>query len=435
MHSVGDDRFVQRFRQTEAVVLTGRGYPVNLTLMALLSVAEASDAVMHDLPPLPVEPVPFDEAAGRILRQPITADRPLPPFDRATMDGIAVSTYAYASGLHRFRVIGAQPAGVPRMTLRAAEDCVEIMTGAVLPANADAVVRVEDIKRVDGWAAIREGTPVEPFLNVHRAGSDFRKGSELVPAGTRLSARSLAVAASCGNGRLAVTRQPRLAIVSTGDELVPVEATPEPYQIRRSNGHALAAAFRQRWGTDADAEHLPDDRDAVLTGLERLLTAGGDALVLSGGVSKGKKDYIPDVLSELGVVRVFQGVAQRPGKPFWFGRTPDGRPVFGLPGNPLSTLVGWTRYVAPALERMTVATPAPVLKFPLQTAFTFDKPLTLFLPVRLEPGPDGTPVATPVPAANSGDYARVVPTDGFLELPADQDHFPAGWCGAFFPWP
>jgi molybdopterin molybdotransferase len=323
---------------------------------------------------------------------------------------------------------------VPRLALKAPEDCVEIMTGAVLPDNADAVVRIEDIKLADGWAAIREGTPVEPFVNVHREGSDFRQGSELVPAGTRLSARNLAVAASCGCSTLTVARLPELGVVSTGDELVPVGATPEPYQIRRSNAHALAAAFRQRWGAEARLEHLADDRQAVQDGLAGLLETV-DVLVLSGGISKGKKDFIPEVLDALGVERIFQGVAQRPGKPFWFGRTPDGRPVFGLPGNPLSTLVGWTRYVAPALERMAGARPSPVHSFPLQAAFAFDKPLTLFLPVSLEPGADGTPVARPVPAANSGDYARVVPTDGVLELPADQDEFPAGWCGAFHPWP
>ncbi len=250
-----------------------------------------------------------------------------------------------------------------------------------------------------------------------------------MPAGTVLGPAEMAVAATIGAATVAVTRRPRVAVVSTGDELVPIADTPAAHQIRRSNGLMLQAAAETA-GALTEAFHFDDDPAALRRGLPALLT-GFDAVVLSGGVSMGKADFLPGVLRELGVEQLFHEVKQRPGKPFWFGQQPGGAAVFALPGNPVSSFVNFYRYARPWLQAVqqpagaavaAAATVPAVLTRPVD----FNPPMTHFLLVSLEPGPDGRLLATPERAGGSGDMASLLTSSGFLELPPEPVHFPAG---------
>jgi molybdopterin molybdotransferase len=302
----------------------------------MLSVADAFARVLATIGALPTEMLPLAAAAGRILRQPLLADRDFPPFDRVSMDGIAVAHAAWAAGQTVFPIERIQYAGAPALALRTPQAAIEVMTGAMLPPGTDTVVRYEDLHLADGHATITITPPPAPGQHIHYRAADRRQGALLLPTDTRLGPAEMAVAATVGAVEVAVARPARLALVSTGDELVPLHATPLPHQIRASNHYALAALLSAD-GADCSFFHLPDDQAQLRQSLPALLDGRYDAVVLSGAVSQGKADFLPAMLRELGVREIFHGVAQRPGKPMWFGQVPGGPAVFGLPGNPVST--------------------------------------------------------------------------------------------------
>jgi molybdopterin molybdotransferase len=397
--------------------------------------AEAERVVLEYVSALPAEDCPLAAAHGRVLRAPITADRDLPPFDRVTMDGFALRAAAWAGGTRQFRVAGTQPAGAPPLTLRADGECVEIMTGAVLPAGADCVVPYEQAGRDAATGLVTVAETPAAGQNVHRRGSDSVAGAVLAPAGSRLTAREIAVAAACGRATLRVGARPGVAVVATGDELVPVDAPAvAPHQIRRSNDAALRAALLAG-GLAARVEcfHLRDERGEVEALLRRVLAAF-DVVLLTGGVSKGKFDHVPAVLAALGVEKKIAGVAQRPGKPFWFGVAPGGRPVFALPGNPVSATVCFRRYAVPALQQMLGAAPAREDFVPLASAAPGHAILTRLNAVRLHATPDGLRTAHAVACNTSGDFSELVGTDGFVELPPGAAEVPAGTVACFWSW-
>ena len=380
--------------------------------------------------------IPFDQAEGRVLRRSILADRDLPPYDRVMMDGIAVDWERAETALRGegLKLSGTVFAGEPERTLNLEDRGVEIMTGAVLPRGVNTVIPREALTWKEEQVALQPDSEVSPGQFVHRRGSDFGKGFVLVEAGCALSSRELAVAASVGKVELEVSCLPRVGLVSTGDELVDPGDEVAPHQIRRSNTHALAAMLRASGSGIPTLAHFKDDRKSLLEGLAGLL-ASCDVLVLSGGVSKGKKDFVPEVLTELGVGQRFHRVAQKPGKPMWFGwHEEQAKAVFGLPGNPLSTLVCAHRYLLPYLHRragLKARHSRPVI---LGAPFKFEPELTLFLPISLEPNDQGELVAMPRPVQNSGDYASVVVTDGFVELPSGLTDFSTGSLLTFYPW-
>ncbi len=400
----------------------------------MLSTQEAVHIIEEDSDLLLVEEVPFQDAVGRVLRRPVTADRDLPPFDRVMMDGIAFSCQAWEEGTRKFTVAGVQGAGTAPLALKDKGDCIEIMTGAVMAEGCDCVVPYEEVEIEDGKASVNGNFAPRPNLNVHRRGSDYRKGETLIDSGVRLTSREIAVSTSCGMSTLAVTREPRLAIISTGDELVEVDETVQPFQIRRSNNYALEAALQGMGFSQIENRHLGDDPTLIEETLRAILDRS-DVVMLSGGVSKGKFDHVPAALEKLGVQKSFHGVRQRPGKPFWYGRREEGQRVFALPGNPLSTLICFHRYVVPALQRMLGIVLCKEQWAVLSENFPFRAPLTFFLPVSLESEKSGMLRAQPCPAKNSGDFASIVPTDGFVELPENGgDEFLEGFSARFFAW-
>lgn len=409
----------------------------------MLPPAEAERLVLAHVPLLPTEDCPLGAAHGRVLRAPIIADRESPPFDRVTMDGFALRAAAVAAGARRFRILGVQAAGRVPLTLDADDACIEIMTGAALPAGADCVVPYEETTTTAPAAdesprlmQLRDDAP-PPSVGqcVHRRGSDYAAGAELIPTGTRLSGRTIATLASVGGAHVRVSLLPRIAIVVSGDELVEIDAPyVAPHQLRRSNDHALRAALLQHGLAAAvDRYHVRDLRPEIDATLRHAL-ASHDVVILTGGVSKGKFDHIPAALADLGVTRKLQGVAQRPGKPFWFGLGPRGTPVFALPGNPVSTYTCFHRFVVPALARMAglaIPAPAPVA---LAEPITMRMALAWLLPVRLETAPDGRRLAHPMPSNTSGDFAGLVATDGFVELPPGPGTTPAGSVVPYRAW-
>ncbi len=317
----------------------------------MITVDEAFARINANRINLPVTEVSLAEAVGKVLREPIYADRDFPPYHRVTMDGIAIRFETYQAGEDTFKIEGTQLAGALPQKLSNPDGCLEVMTGAILPHNTDTVIRYEDITIIERrgirYAHILEA-PKMRRQNVHQQGSDRRAADLLIPAGALLSPAEIAVAATIGKTSLQVTQVPRVAIISTGDELVDVAQTPLPHQIRKSNSYMLQAALREQ-GIIGELFHLVDDKALLLQELQKLLEQY-EVLVLSGGVSKGKADFIPEVLRELGVQQLFHEVAQRPGKPFWFGKHASGPVVFALPGNPVSTFVCYYKYLQPWLR-------------------------------------------------------------------------------------
>jgi molybdopterin molybdotransferase len=311
--------------------------------------------------------------------------------------------------------------------------CLEVMTGAVLPSGCDCVVPVERIKVQEGWVELPPDLAIEPGMNVHTRGLDSRAGEPLLGPGVRLGAPELAVLASAGLSHARVRAEPRIMIVTTGDELVEPGLPIEPWQIRRSNAHALRAALAMHGFARSAEDHLADDPREMLERLARHLDTH-DVLVLTGGVSMGRFDHVPAVLQELGVRQVLHRVAQRPGKPLWFGISGRGQAVYGLPGNPVSALICLLRYVVPGLLAASGAPPARQEEIRLGTAFEVRPPLTFFLPVRLESQTGQGSVAMPQPTHGSGDFVSLLGTQGFVELPPGPRVYPAGYVAPFYRW-
>jgi len=258
-------------------------------------------------------------------------------------------------------------------------------------------------------------------------------GTPLIPAGLRLRARELAIAASVGACQLAVSIRPSIKIVSTGDELVHPSAPIEAWQLRRSNDVAIGNALASAGYDDIECFVAQDTEQSLLAALAPLLRSG-NLVILTGGVSQGRLDLVPEVLARLGVNRVFHGVSQRPGKPMYFGVGSGSVPVFALPGNPAAAFITLHRYVLPALIEASVATTPRKPVVALTERVVFRPEMTCFLPVRLESGTKGELLANPVPLNTSGDYTRLAEADGFVELPAERSEFPAGYTTPFWRW-
>jgi molybdopterin molybdotransferase len=397
----------------------------------LISVAVAEALIRSRLGSFGTENVSLDRAAGRIVRQVVGAERDQPPFDRVTMDGIAL---AFGEPfLRSYAVAGLALAGAPAQRLVAAEGCIEVTTGAVMPHGCDTVIPVERTRTDGNRVLIEDGYEPVRGQFVHARGSDCVAGTGLISPGVRLRAPEMAVLAANGVASVEVARIPSIVMVSTGDELVDVDAPVADWQIRRSNDRALAAALHGRGFDDIDFAQVGDDLETTMALLAEQLDRR-QVLILSGGVSMGQRDYVPEALRELGVEKVFHKVAQRPGKPMWFGIGPQGQAVFALPGNPVSALVCCVRYVLPALlEAMGAAvdeTNGVTLVAPAET----NAALTCFVPASLENGASGRVLARPVPSNTSGDFFSLTRTHGFIQLPPGQDTFAAGFVAPFYHW-
>ena len=393
----------------------------------------AEEAINSRLTCLPIESLPLTQCVGGTLRENVYAERDQPPFDRVTMDGIAVDSESLRRGVRRFQIQATQGAGAPPLKLTRGDNAIEVMTGAMLPHAADCVIPVEQYEIADGIVSLNVPVAPAPYHNVHRRGSDSRQGKLLLEAGTLLRPPEIAVAASAGMARVRVSSQPAIMIVSTGDELVEPGEPIADYQIRRSNAYAVAATLRNRGFGRVGDDHVIDDETLLRERLALHLTTH-EVIILSGGVSMGKFDLVPKVLMHLGVEEVFHKIAQRPGKPMWFGIGPHGQAVFGLPGNPVSTLVCLIRYAIPAMAQAMGTRREEPERLALASAVEFQPSLTYFLPVAIEHDDWGRPWATPRPPNGSGDFLSLAGTDGFVELPPGPNTYPRGFVTSVYRW-
>jgi molybdopterin molybdotransferase len=359
--------------------------------------AEADAFIASSLSPPSTEQVPLAEAIGRTLSAPIVADRDLPPHSRAMMDGIAF----HSSGKPPFIIHGLHAAGDPPPAPLPPGHAWEIMTGACVPADCDTVVPYEHL-------GPDRGSIIEPYEAgqcIHPAGSDAKIGELLVPADRLIGPAEIAIAASVGLSQLTVAKRPRITVISTGDEAVPVSARPEPWQIRRSNGPMLDAILRRLGHAPLGHHHIPDDEETARSVLHTALKQA-DVVVLCGGISKGKRDLVRPLLEETLGPPAFHGVLQRPGKPLAFWSGPP--LVFALPGNPVSVLATFTRYVLPALSQFEGRDVTPPPR-PLPDGIAPLAKLTWLLPLDAS--------GTPLPPRNSGDFVSIAGTASFLEIP------------------
>ncbi len=403
----------------------------------MITVQEAEKLILDSIGEIETETVSIEAVLGRCLREPIFADRALPPIDRATLDGIAINSSSYNTGQRKFKIAGTAAAGSPQQELPDVKSALEIMTGAPLPRLADCVVKIEDVKIKGDTAKLPDGLQLDYHTAVHSQGSDCKAGKELLSPHRLLSAKEIAIAASVGKSEILVSKIPHIAIVSTGDELVSIDKIPEPHQIRRSNDITLAAALKSAGFANVELVHIPDDPEQIESQLRSLLERC-DSLILAGGVSKGKYDYIPETLAKLGVSIRFQGISQRPGKPMWYGQfSRDGErlPVFALPGNPVSCFTCLRRYAIPALEKWVGLPMSKPVYAKLDHDLTFKPDLTLLLPAIADPRPSGELWIKPALFNTSGDFITVAQTDGFIELPKARKVFPEGEAFQFYPWP
>ena len=395
----------------------------------LISVTQAENIIRQHLTTAAVEIVPLSKAQGRYLREDILADRPLPPFDRVMMDGIAIAHASFTSGNTHFPITGTQAAGTPALTLENADSCIEVMTGCVLPHGCDCIIPIEHIDLSENTASLHSDASPQAKQHIHSAGSDTAAGEILLSSGQVLNAAELAVAASCGATHLKVSALPRILIITTGDELVVPEATPLPHQIRRSHATALAALITgMKLGT-VDNIHIADDPVALKETITEALPAH-DILIFTGGISRGKYDYVAPVLTELLGSPHFHGIAQRPGKPMAFWKNPNSPLVFAHPGNPVSVMACAARYLIPSLvEILSGRSPNPQ-QLAATGSFHCPSHFTGLVPCRINNGRIQL-----VPPSNSGNFLALAATDGIAQLPGELTgkellNEPA----SFYPW-
>jgi len=382
---------------------------------------KALQIILEHIESFGTEEIDFKNSLGRVLKEDIKADRDFPPFNRASMDGIGITVTAFESGVREYKIEGIQAAGSTQLTLENKNHCIETMTGAVTPINVDAVIPYELIEIVNGTAKV-SFNDIKYFQNIHKKGLDRKENDVLIKKDTIISSAEIGVLATVGKAMVHVAKMPKVMIISTGDELVEVNKTPADYQIRRSNVHNLVSLL-SKLEIEADSIHIADDKPLLKQKIDQILN-NYDVLLFSGAVSKGKFDFLPEVLEKLGVQKLFHKVRQRPGKPFWFGKK-ESKTVFAFPGNPVSTFVSCMKYFYPWFNK-SVGIEFENKNFAvLSKDFTFKPDLTYFLQIKLE-NRKGVLYASPIAGHGSGDLANLIDNDAFIELPRGKELYHKG---------
>jgi molybdopterin molybdotransferase len=385
----------------------------------MISVDQAWQLVMKEFSLPQIEEVSLLDSLGRILAEDILADRDGPPFDRVTMDGIAIDSKQLESQLS-FKIESVAKAGEAQKRLLKNQNAIEIMTGALLPFGCDTVIRYEDLKIESGVAHITASLSSR-ISNIHFKGSDFKKNDIIVKKGHKILAPMIGILASSGKSFIKVVQHPKIAIVSTGDELVEITEAPLEHQIRRSNLYALDGLLKTFGFHSTELVHLPDEPKIIYDNLKTLI-ANNDVVILSGGVSEGKFDFIPQTLNDLGVREIFHKVSQRPGKPLWFGKKEEKM----IPGNPVSCLVCLRRYFIEAEKNQ-------MTDVILEADAKVSGDRVFFQAVKLR-NCEGKMMAYPLPGNGSGDYLSLKGSDGFIELDPMKNPFHKNQVVKFFSW-
>ena len=388
----------------------------------MISVSKASEMIRQNMLSLKVETRALSSLTSSQLAQNILADRDYPPIPRSMMDGIALHFDFLEQS--EFKIENLSRAGFAQIQLLQKNSCVEIMTGAPVPLGCNLVIPYEELKIENGLARIIHSRTRKPFEFVHAQASDCMKSDLILSEGLELNGPRTGIAASMGYSQIQVQARPRVLVISTGDELVEITDSPKPFQLRKSNSFALQNSLKNFGFDQVDTHHLNDDLDSMIQHYQKYQSEY-DYFIYSGGVSEGKFDFLPECWKALEIEQIFHKVSQKPGKPMWFGKDHKNQKlIFGLPGNPISSLVCLHRYV---LKQK----PIPVR---LTQDFYFDKNLTYFLPVQVSVGADATLIAEPLAVKNSGEFVALAKSNGFVELPAEINHFQKNEVFHFYPW-
>lgn len=394
----------------------------------MISFEEAYQRVMSHTFSFGMEHMDLLRSTNRVLAEDIFADRNFPPFNRSTKDGIAINSKGLEGGNLRFPVSGIIPAGTPPPLLKDTGACYEIMTGAVVPENADTVVMYEDLDLVDGYAVLK--SLPEVGKNIHQEGSDEKSGNLLLSKNRKISGAEVGILAAVGKSQVLVHKNPVIATISTGNELVEINEIPEPHQIRQSNTASLRSLLLEE-NISAENLHVNDERGDILSSLELALKKN-DVLLLSGGVSKGKFDFIPESLDKLGVKKVFHRVLQRPGKPFWFGlQEQHNTVVFSFPGNPVSTFANYHIYFRDWLYK-SWGLDVPEFMLELGDSTVSHDKLTIFSNAKVR-SENGIVKVFVIGGNGSGDLISLGKTDGFVRLDPGKGRLEKGTLVPFIP--
>ncbi len=412
----------------------------------MLAVAEAQQIVLEHARPLPPESAALGpEMLDFVLAEDVVSDLDMPPFDKAMMDGYAVRAADLAAGQAVLEVIEEIMAGRTPQHAIAAGQAARIMTGAPIPAGADAVIMIERTQSAGEQRVRIEDRPPQPGLNILPRGREMRLGEVVLQAGTRLRPQELGLLAAVGKSAIRVYPAPQVAVLPTGDEIVEPSARPGPGQIRNSNGPMLAAQVQRAGGRPRPQGIARDTAESLRRLIREGLTA--DVLILSGGVSAGKKDLVPGILQELGVQSHFHKVAMKPGKPVYFGvwtaasageevaldrasasaASPHGTLVFGLPGNPVSSLVCFELFVRPALRRLRNQSPPvrPLLSASVAEDYHYRTDRPTYHPARLQLQENGYQVLL-TPWFGSPDLRGLTEADVFALIAPGDHHLRVG---------
>jgi molybdopterin molybdotransferase len=394
----------------------------------MLAVADALKAILGECHPLGAVKMPVLEAVGLVLAADVASDIDSPPHDKAMVDGYAIRAAELASGTADLGVIEEVTAGAVPARAVSAGEATRIMTGAPIPSGADAVVMIERARESADGRVVLVDRPPAVGQNIMRRGAATKRGEVVIAAGTVIRPIEVGVLSEVGRTKVRVVSRPTVAVLATGNELVPADQTPGAGQIRNSNGPMLAAAVTGAGGVAEVLGIAPDDPERLSAAIIEGLSA--DVLLLSGGVSAGVLDLVPNVLVDLGVERVFHKVQLKPGKPLWFGvRRREAKPptlVFGLPGNPVSSFVCFELFVRAAIARLAGRENAiTVVPAVLTEPFSHRGDRPTYHPARLH-FINGRFEATPVAWKGSSDLAALVRANALIQFPAGDRAYQTG---------
>lgn len=386
----------------------------------MLSYQEALQIVFKNQKDFGTEEVSLLQSVGRTLARNVFADRDFPPYNRVMMDGIAINFAAFNEGLRNYKIEKIQAAGSPQVVLENKENCIEVMTGSILPFNTDVVIAYEQCEIKERIATIQVNE-LRVMQNVHLQGTDSKKQDLLVEKWNKITPAAIGILASVGLSTVTVLKQPKITICSTGDELIDVTEQPQAQQVRRSNVYMLAAALISE-NIIANTIHLPDDSELMTSAIAALVKSN-DVIMFSGAVSKGKFDYLPVVLEKLGMQQIFHTVAQRPGKPFLFGKFSNDALVFGFPGNPVSTFVCYQQFFKRWLHNCMQN--KQQLQFVTLAEEIVFKPALSYHIIGQLINNNGKMLFHPLSGSTSGDQVTLLQADSIITLPPHKTYFNA----------
>jgi molybdopterin molybdotransferase len=388
---------------------------------------EAQDIIKAAAHSFGKETLPLDQAFGRVLCEKIISDRDYPPFNRAAMDGYALRFEDFEKGRRDFSINETIFAGQTPSTTLSAGQCYKIMTGASTPQDADLVIRKEDTEENKGTVTILTDT-AKPLQNIAQRGEDLRSGDIITDRSIQATPAVISLLATVGKQSVLVEKLPRVAIVTTGNEIKAIDETVTDVQIRNSNAWLLKSLLHKQGIQPFSETHAPDEPAVLHEAFKNALQA--DIIVSCGGVSAGDADFVPDTMTALGVEKLFHKLMIRPGKPIWCGKTADGKMVFALPGNPLSCMVTFTLFVQPYLNAC-YGLPTPIsMSMTLKDSRTKKTNLDEFFPVKIIPG---TSTVEVVPFNGSGDIRAALFADGIARHEREKSSINAGEQVAFLP--